>query len=176
MDDDRDMIDMTVEITDIDESAEKTELARYNAEADERAEQRPRPSSAMPMAFRNLLLELVIGIPFFLCCERGDNGAALIIGGLVLAAGHTAFSTLVYGHYKRLCGVAEWKYVLLNVLPLIAFAVLAFAAGVISVNFDIDFFPYFSAYFFSIFSAMYAMLYCALLSLVLGIRHGISGQ
>ena len=174
MNDDR--ADMIVEITATDESAEKTELALYNERADERAEQRRadkrsrRLSPAMPMALRNLLLELVVGIPFFLCCVHSDNGMAIYIGGLIFAACHTAFSVFAYGHYKRICGIAEWKYVLLNMLPLIILAALAFVVMIIGLR---EVGAVLTVGFISIFSALYSVLYGALLSIVLGIRRRI---
>lgn len=172
MDDDRIDKTMIVEITDTDASADKTELAGYYERAEQRrADKRSRRlSPAMPMALRNLLLELVVGIPFFLCCVHGDNGVAIYIGGLIFAACHTAFSVFAYGHYERLCGIAEWKYVLLNMLPLIILAALGFAVMIIGLL-EGESFLYIG--FFSIFSALDSVLYCALLSMVLSIRRVI---
>lgn len=133
------------------------------------------PVRAKLIALWNLLLEIIAGVPYiFLMSWVGDDwgAGAAIIGGLLFAAAHTAGSVFSYRHYERKYGIVEWRFVLLNVLPL-----LILAAGIYVVLYmkgRYGTLSFGAALVFGAFSVCfggYSAVYGAMLSAALGIRH-----
>lgn len=143
--------------------------------------ERPRlPRSSKFIALWNLLFELIIGIPFLgLMAVVGDDhgGGAVIFCGLLFAFAHMIISvTLFYRHYCE-NGVPAWKFVLLNVLPLLIIGAVLILIPILSETTalfdDLDLSLGFLLYsgFLGICFGGYSIVYGALLSAVLGIGH-----
>lgn len=162
---DENRVDMIVEITDIDKNGEN------------RKNLLPRPMfPAAIIALWNMLFEIIAGAPYigFMSWVGDDFGAGgAIIGGLVFAAAHTAASTALYKKYEQ-HGVPEWKFVLLNALPMfiicaMMFFVLRYLSEYGSLGFG-------AAIFFGILIVCfvgYSVVYGVILSITLGIRHSV---
>lgn len=147
--------------------------------------ERPRlPISGKLIALWNLLFELIVGIPFFgLMAVVGDDsgGGAAVIGGLLFACVHTAASAVAFNRfYCKHGGVPAWKFVLLNVLPLLIIGAVLILIPILSETVAV--FDFFSLDFvllsgvFGICFSGYSVLYGALLSAVLGIGNLIEGS
>lgn len=92
--------------------------------------ERPRlPVAAKLAALWSLLFGLFAGIPFILFnALLGDDwgAGAVVIAALLFVCAHTAASAVSFGRYERKYGVSEWKFVLLNALPLLALGAVSF--------------------------------------------------
>lgn len=169
---DENRTDMTVEIADIDESAELTEYARYRKHTNKR----PLPLGAKLIALWNFLFVLAAWLPVvsFLALIGDDLGTlAAVIGLAVVAFGHAAISAAVFVHYKRKYGVCAKKFVLLNAMPLFLLGLLIFFAALV-LYFDNDFNFDLGSYllFLLAFAFLgYSAVYGALMFAVLKIRH-----
>lgn len=115
---------------------------------------------------------IVVGAPMIgLMAWLGDDwgSGAVVIAVSIFALLHAVGSTLAAKRYKRKYGLSAPKYALLNVLPILALAVLLFAAAYLVGGWN------------GVFLALgavslggYAVGYAALLSAVMGISYAVS--
>ncbi|MDE7362283.1 MAG: hypothetical protein K2N38_10165 [Oscillospiraceae bacterium] len=115
---------------------------------------------------------IVVGTPMiFLMAWLGDDwgAGAVVIAVSIFALLHAVCSTHAAKRYKRKYELSAPKYALLNVLPMLAIAVLLFAAAYLIGDWD------------GVFLALgaislggYTVGYAAVLSAVMGISYAVS--
>lgn len=171
--------DIVIEITDVDKKSKQQPRC---SEHDNEFLERPRlPIAAKLIALWNLLFELVVGVPYiFLMLWVGDDFSmeAVVICGFLFAIVHTAASACSFGRYNRKYGVSEWKFVLLNVLPLLfilcsVWGVLWFLVSVLKVGLTFSIGFVILMLVFTVCFAGYSVVYGVFLSMSLGVRFAV---
>ena len=114
---------------------------------------------------------IVVGVPMVsLMAWLGDDwgAGAVVIAVSIFVLLHAAGSTFAAKHYKQKYGLSMPKFVLLNVLPMFALAVLLYAVAYLIGTWDGLFFAL-----IAVSVGGYTIGYAAVLSAVMGIVYAI---
>lgn len=171
--------DIIIDITDVDKKPNRQ--TQHSERDNERPERPCLPIAVKLIALWNLLFELVVGVPyiFLMLWVRDDFGMeAVVICGFLFAVVHTAASACSFGRYNRKYGVSEWKFVLLNVLPLLfilcsVWGVLLFLVSVLKVGLTFSIGFVILMLVFTVCFAGYSVVYGVFLFMSLGIRFAV---